>query len=145
LLTGAHCAYNLRIFITCVRHSKTHIGPLERLMPSANESELQIQTKNGKIFSPIRQKWLEETPEERVRQEYLLVLVNEYGYSLDQIGEEEPVTGRGSGQARADFLIWRSTFNAPSRNASRPAAPRSPACAPMPNACAAPPAPRLRR
>ena len=31
-------------------------------MPSANETELQIQARNGKIFSPIRQKWLEETP-----------------------------------------------------------------------------------
>jgi type I restriction enzyme M protein len=77
-------------------------------MPSANETELQIQTKNGKIFSPIRQKWLEETPEERVRQEYLLVLVNEYGFRLDQIAEEMEVTGRGSGHARADFVIWRS-------------------------------------
>ena len=78
-------------------------------MPSANETELQIQAKNGKIFSPIRQKWLEETPEERVRQEYLLVLVNEYGFRLAQIAEEMEVTGRGSGHARADFVIWRST------------------------------------
>ena len=72
-------------------------------MPSANETELQIQTKNGKIFSPIRQKWLEETPEERVRQEYLLVLVSEYGFQLAQIAEEMEVTGRGSGHARADL------------------------------------------
>ena len=78
-------------------------------MPSANESELQIQARNGKIFSPVRQKWLEETPEERVRQEYLLVLVNEYGFRLAQIAEEMEVTGRGSGHARADFVIWRST------------------------------------
>ena len=26
---------------------------------------------------------------------------------LDQIGEELEVTGRGSGQARADFVVWR--------------------------------------
>jgi type I restriction enzyme M protein len=62
----------------------------------------------GKIFSHDRQKWLVETPEERVRQEYLCVITNEYGYSIDQIGEEKPVTERGSGNARADFLIWRS-------------------------------------
>lgn len=62
----------------------------------------------GKIYSHIRRKWLHETPEERVRQDYLCVLVNEYGYSLDQIDEEISVTGRGSGDARADFLIWRS-------------------------------------
>ena len=34
-------------------------------MPSANESELQVKTREGKIFSPVRQKWLEETPEDR--------------------------------------------------------------------------------
>ena len=50
-----------------------------------------------------------ETPEERVRQEYLLVLANEYGFKLDQIAEEMEVTGRGSGHPRADFVIWRST------------------------------------
>ncbi|RZB31349.1 MAG: type I restriction enzyme M protein [Desulfobacteraceae bacterium Eth-SRB2] len=68
----------------------------------------EIQIKGNKIFSPVRQKWLSLTPEERVRQEYLLVLTQEYGFSLDQIGEEVPVTGRGSAQARADFLIWRT-------------------------------------
>jgi type I restriction enzyme M protein len=68
----------------------------------------QIRVEGNKIFSPVRQKLVPLTPEERVRQEFLLVLLNEYGYSLDQIAEEEPVTGRGSGQARADFLIWRT-------------------------------------
>ena len=77
-------------------------------MPSASASELQVQSRNGKIFSPVRQDWYVETPEERVRQEYLLVLVNEYGFRLDQIAEEEELTGRGSGHARADFVIWRS-------------------------------------
>jgi type I restriction enzyme M protein len=62
----------------------------------------------GKIWSHLRSKWLDETPEERVRQEYLCVLVNEYGFSLDQMGEEVEVTGRGSGHARADFVIWRN-------------------------------------
>ncbi|MDF2524487.1 MAG: hsdM, partial [Clostridiales bacterium] len=44
--------------------------------------------KKGKIWSYIRSKWLVETPEETVRQEYLLLLINEYGFSLDQIAEE---------------------------------------------------------
>jgi len=64
--------------------------------------------KKVKIWSHLRVKWLNETPEERVRQEYLLVLVNEYGFALDQIAEEVEVTGRGSGHARADFVIWRN-------------------------------------
>jgi type I restriction enzyme M protein len=68
----------------------------------------QLQVKGSQIFSPVRQKWLPLTPEERVRQEYLIVLTEEYGYTLDQISEEMDVTGRGSAQARADFVIWRS-------------------------------------
>jgi len=68
----------------------------------------QIEIRGNEIFSPLRQKWLKATPEERVRQEFLIVLMNEYGYSLDQIDEETSVTGRGAAQARADFLIWRT-------------------------------------
>lgn len=70
---------------------------------------LSIQEKDNKIFSHIRKMWLIKTPEEIVRQNYLLTLVNEYGYSLDQIDEELAITGRGSGKARADFVIWKTT------------------------------------
>jgi len=70
---------------------------------------LQIKrNKEGEIYSHIRKIWLVETPEERVRQEYLCVLVTQYGYSLEQIEEEIKVTGRGSKKARADFLIWKT-------------------------------------
>ncbi|WP_216329588.1 N-6 DNA methylase [Deinococcus aestuarii] len=72
---------------------------------------------DGKIFSHVRQKWLVETPEERVRQEYLLILVNEYGFGLDQIGEERDLSGRGAAQARADFVIWRGTADKKNNNA----------------------------
>lgn len=67
-----------------------------------------LQTKGNKVFSLVRKRWLILTPEEQVRQEYLCTLINEYGYSIEQIAEEENVTGRGSAQARADFVIWRS-------------------------------------
>jgi type I restriction enzyme M protein len=63
---------------------------------------------NSRIYSHIRKKWLIKTPEEIVRQEYLCVLINNYGYSLEQIKEEENVTGRGSAQARADFVIYKN-------------------------------------
>lgn len=69
---------------------------------------LSIRREKNTIWSHIRKKWLVETPEERVRQEYLCTLVNEYGFNLDQIEEEIAVTGRGSGQSRADFAIWRT-------------------------------------
>ncbi len=67
-----------------------------------------LKRENGKIWSHVRQKCLIETPEERVQQECLLVLLHEYNYSLGQIAEEEEVTRSGSGKARADFVIWRS-------------------------------------
>lgn len=70
--------------------------------------QLTVRREKGRIWSHIRKKWLVETPEETVRQDYLSVLVNEYGFDLDQIDEEVEVTGRGSGHARADFVIWRS-------------------------------------
>ena len=54
---------------------------------------LTIQRDNGRIWSYLRHKWLHETPEERVRQEYLCVLVNEYGYTLGQMAEEMLMRG----------------------------------------------------
>jgi len=66
-----------------------------------------LNVKANKVFSRIRQKWIPLTPEEKVRQEYLKVLEDEYGYSLEQMNEEIDITGRGSAQARADFVIWR--------------------------------------
>ncbi|MCI1067419.1 N-6 DNA methylase [Stenotrophomonas maltophilia] len=73
--------------------------------------EIRRDLKKGKIWSHVRSKWLVETPEETVRQEYLLVLVNEYGFLLDQIGEEMNLAGRGSASARADFVLWRSVHD----------------------------------
>ncbi len=73
-----------------------------------NTTQLTVRREKGKIWSHIRQKWLIETPEETVRQEFLCVLVSEYGFAPDQIDEEVEVTGRGSGHARADYVIWRT-------------------------------------
>ena len=79
-------------------------------MTSAKKkTEFTLQRNDkGQLFSPVRSKWVFETPEERVRQEWLCVLVNEYGYQPEQMGEELDLTGRGSAQARADLVIWRS-------------------------------------
>ena len=71
---------------------------------------LAVETNDkGQIKSHIRQKWLVETPEERVRQAYVVTLHNEYGFGLDQMDEELHVAGRGSARARADVVIWRTT------------------------------------
>ncbi len=70
---------------------------------------ITIKRQKNQIWSHVRQKWLEETPEESVRQEFLCVLVNEYGYSLEQIDEECHLPGeRGNKHARADFVVWRT-------------------------------------
>lgn len=69
---------------------------------------MEIKIKENKIYSLIRKKWLIKTPEEEIRQKFLLYLVDQLGYSIDQIAEEESVVGRGSAQARADFLIWKN-------------------------------------
>jgi type I restriction enzyme M protein len=65
----------------------------------------------GRIFSHIRQKWLIETPEERVRQAFVVTLHNEYGFGLDQMDEELHVAGRGAAKARADVVLWRTALD----------------------------------
>ena len=78
-------------------------------IPSTQALAVKRDETKGQIWSHIRKKWLFETPEERVRQDYLCVLVNEFGYALEQIDEELSPDGRGTGGARADHVIWRTT------------------------------------
>ena len=80
----------------------------KKLAPQPYAKPDQIQIRGNQIFSLLRQKWIPLTPEEMVRQQYLQVLVEEYGFNHEQIAEEMEVTGRGSAQARADFVIWRT-------------------------------------
>ncbi len=80
----------------------------KKLAPQPYAKPDQIQIRGNEIFSPLRQKWIPRTPEEMVRQQYLEILVEEYGFTHEQIAEEIEVTGRGSAQARADFVIWRT-------------------------------------
>lgn len=78
--------------------------------------EVERDTK-GRIRSHIRNIWLVETPEETVRQHYVCTLVNEYGYSLDQMAEEMRIDGeRGHSDARADVVIWRSEADKREKN-----------------------------
>lgn len=82
--------------------------------------KLEVQEKDGKIFCPIKNKWLVAKPEEKVRQRYIATLVNEYGYSLDQMDQELKVTNssRGQGKARADIVIWRSKADKDAKKAA---------------------------
>lgn len=63
-----------------------------------------------RIYSAIRTKYLDALPEEIVRQEFVCKLINEYGYSIEQMDEEVTLTNasRGTGRASADLIIWKS-------------------------------------
>lgn len=79
-------------------------------MPNAETKTpltLRRDAAKGKIFSPIRQDWFVEFPEELVRQQFVCTLVNDYGFSLDQMGEELKVQC-GREAAEADIVIWRT-------------------------------------
>lgn len=72
--------------------------------------EVQLDEAANKIYAPLKEDWLIATPEERVRQEYVAILVNHYGYDLRQMGQEIKVNNalRGQGKARADIVVWKS-------------------------------------
>jgi len=71
---------------------------------------ITVQIKDSKIFAPLLDKWLVMKPEEKVRQEYICRLVNNYGFAPNQIAQEMQVNNaqRGQGQARADIVVWRT-------------------------------------
>lgn len=72
--------------------------------------EVQLDRATNKIYAPLKDDWLVATPEEIVRQEYVAILVNHYGYDLKQMGQEIKVNNslRGQGKARADIVIWKN-------------------------------------
>ena len=80
---------------------------------------MEVKIDGNKIFVPLKNKWLVYTPEEKVRQEYICRLVNNYGYSLEQMQQEVTVAEgnrRGTGRASADIVVWASkedVFNKP--------------------------------
>jgi type I restriction enzyme M protein len=73
-------------------------------------NKVEIIRENGKIFAPLKDKWLLEKPEEIVRQNFIARLANHYGYDLKQMAQELKVTHskRGTGKAQADIVIWKS-------------------------------------
>lgn len=73
-------------------------------------ADFEVQEKDGKIYCPLKKAWHVSTPEERVRQYYIAILANKYGYSLEQMEQELKVNNskRGQGKARANIVIWKS-------------------------------------
>lgn len=71
---------------------------------------MEIQIKDNKIFAPLKDKWLVLKPEEEVRQKYICRLIDNYGYSVEQMDQEIQVSNsqRGQGAARADIVVWKN-------------------------------------
>lgn len=83
-------------------------------------ADLEVQEKDGKIYCPLKKAWHISTPEERVRQYYIAILANKYGYSLKQMEQELKVNNskRGQGKARADIVIWKNEQDKKDKNAA---------------------------
>lgn len=64
-------------------------------------STFEIKRESGKIFCPLTNSWHIETPEEKVRQEYIKKLVDDYGYSLDQMAQ---------GDSSQQLAAWAGQF-----------------------------------
>ena len=72
---------------------------------------MEIQIKGNKIYAPLKKKDVVLTPEEKVRQEYIKRLVDNYGYAIEQMQQEVLISegnGHGTGIARADIVVWAS-------------------------------------
>lgn len=65
----------------------------------------QIQIRGDEIFSPLRKKWLKNTPEERVRQEFIQHLHAHYGYTFEQMDQERK-TQHGRRSPRTDIVVY---------------------------------------
>ena len=61
------------------------------------------------VWIPLRKEWRDVTskPEERVRQEFILHLHNNYGYALEQMDQERR-TMHGRRSPRADIVLWET-------------------------------------
>lgn len=61
------------------------------------------------LWIPLRQEWRDVTskPEEVVRQKFIRILVEHYGYDLAQLDQERR-TQHGHKSPRADIVVWQS-------------------------------------
>lgn len=73
---------------------------------------MQVEIKGNKIKAPLKgnDEWLILKPEEKVRQEYICRLVNNYGFNIEQMAQEVQVSNsqRGQGRAMADIVVWKN-------------------------------------
>lgn len=86
----------------------------ERKFPKARE----VPAHPNQIFSKVRQKLVALTPEEKVRQDFLEVLLSKYGYTVDQIAKRKK--SPGVGRAMPAQISSSGGLSRTSRTESRP-------------------------
>ncbi len=65
---------------------------------------MKIKIKDGNIYAPLLGKWVLCTQEEELKQKFILELVEKYGYSLNQLGQDIQIKRR----FKADVAIWKN-------------------------------------
>lgn len=81
-----------------------------KLKTTRETCSIKYKDNKALIFAPLLDRFLKTQPEEIVRQEFICRLVNEYGYSLQQMDQEVKLTTsqRGTGRASADIVVWKT-------------------------------------
>ncbi len=91
-------------------YEKHDIGPWLSSLPAKELKALNnlLIEKNGRGYfrCPIRQKDIVEKPEEWVRQYWIIRLMQQYGYPLNRIAVEYPITFGRDTSKRADIVVF---------------------------------------
>lgn len=65
---------------------------------------LDIKIKNNKIYAPLKDEWLNLTEQEKLKQEFILRLINSYDYDLEQLGQDIEIKNK----VKVDIAIWKN-------------------------------------
>ena len=76
-----------------------------RIIFPAEKPKVRLDGEVEKVFCPVRKKWLKLTPEEWVRQNFILYLQNVLGYPLALIAVEKAIPV-GELQKRFDIVVF---------------------------------------
>ncbi len=66
--------------------------------------QIELKLKDNKIYAPLLEKWVANTQEEKLKQEFISFLVEKYGYALEQLGQDVQIKKR----FKADIAIWKN-------------------------------------
>ena len=70
---------------------------------------MDVKIESNKIFAPLLNKWLKLNAEEKVRQSYICRLVNNYGFTLDQMAQDIILPNISSkSQVNFSIIVWKN-------------------------------------